>query len=249
MLLPSNGSNNLLLHHGNSFATDFDYLWLHAADRIGALAFGQSTRAPVEEKPLLEWAQLEQSVLLDAIQNIDRDLPLTPAEEEAALAFGAGTSAGGARPKLSDRISFRWTVTGDQDRRELFRRVAFNSLVSVTDDHERNHALVAKHEHFRLSPAFDLVSRPGNTRRRYLALAVGDFGALAARQNIISSVGAFGLSLGEANGIIDEVQEIVRANWRKSCTDRGVGDTDVARIEGCFDPPFFESELLPNAVM
>jgi len=331
---------------GNTFQTDFDYLWLRTADRIGALAFGKSTRAPVEEKPLLEWEQLEQSALLDAIQNIDRDIPLTPAEEEAAVAFGAGTSAGGARPKLSvrkngnvwlaklnrhsDRFNVvrvecamldlaaacgisvpehgvehvhgqdvllvkrfdravttegilryrmvsagtvfqaneaaarnsytgsyprlarefsRWTVTGDQDRRELFRRVAFNSLASVTDDHERNHALIAGNTHFRLSPAFDLVPRPGNTQRRYLALSVGDFGALAARQNMISSLDAFELSPREANGIIDEVQEVVRANWRKNCTDCGVGETDTARIEGCFDPPFFESELPQNAVM
>jgi serine/threonine-protein kinase HipA len=331
---------------GNTFQTDFDYLWLHTADRIGALAFGKSTRAPVEEKPLLEWEQLEQSALLDAIQNIDRDIPLTPAEEEAALAFGAGTSAGGARPKLSvrkngnvwlaklnrhsDRFNVvrvecamldlaaacgisvpehgvehvhgqdillvkrfdravttegifryrmvsagtvfqadeaaarnsytgsyprlarelsRWTVSGDQDRRQLFRRVAFNSLASVTDDHERNHALIAENTHFRLSPAFDLVPRPGNTQRRYLALSIGDFGALAARQNIISSSDAFGLSPREANGIIDHVQEVVRANWRRICTECGVSETDTARIEGCFDPPFFESELPQNAVM
>jgi serine/threonine-protein kinase HipA len=326
---------------GNSFQTDFDYLWLHTADRIGALAFGKSPRAPVEEKPLLEWEQLEQLALLDALQNIDRDIPLTPADQEAALAFGVGTSAGGARPKLSvrkngnvwlaklnrhsDRFNVvrvecamldlaaacgicvpehgvervhgqdiflvkrfdravtpegilrhrmvsagtvfqadesaarssyagsyprlarelsRWTVTGDLDRRELFRRVAFNSLASVTDDHERNHALIAENTHFRLSPAFDLVPQPGNTQRRYLALTVGDFGALAARQNLISSRDAFGLSPREANGIIDEVQEVVRARWRKNCTDCGVGDTDIARIEGCFDPPFFETRLL-----
>jgi serine/threonine-protein kinase HipA len=328
------------------FQTDFDYLWLHTADRIGALAFGKSPQSPVEEKPLLDWKQLEQSALLDAIQNIDRDIPLTPAEEEATVAFGAGTSAGGARPKLSvqkngiiwlaklnrqsDRFNVvrvecamldlaaacgisvpehgvehvhgqdvllvkrfdravttegilrhrmvsagtvfqaneaaarssytgsyprlarelsRWTVTGDQDRRELFRRVAFNSLTSATDDHERNHALIANDKHFALSPAFDLVPRPGNTQRRYLALPIGDFGALAARQNILSSIDAFGLSQKEANGIIDEVQEVVRGNWRKSCANRGVGDTDVARIERCFDPSFFESELSSNAAM
>jgi hypothetical protein len=78
-------------------------------------------------------------------------------------------------------------------------------------------------------------------------LTVGDFGALASRQNIISSVDAFGLSPREANGIIDEVQEVVRTNWRKNCTASGVGDTDIARIEGCFDPSFFESPLPPNS--
>jgi serine/threonine-protein kinase HipA len=68
----------------------------------------------------------------------------------------------GSYPRLARELS-RWTVTGDQDRRELFRRVAFNSLASITDDHERNHALIAERTHFRLSPAFDLVPQPGNT--------------------------------------------------------------------------------------
>ncbi len=332
--------------HGDLFQTDFDYLWLNGADRIGALAFGRTTQAPIDEKPLPDWSQLERSALLEAIQSIDRDVPLTAAEEEAALAFGASTSAGGARPKLtvskdgaiwlaklnrhSDRFNVvrvecamldlaaacgisvpehaveqmhgqdilllerfdrsvgangvlrnrmvsagtvfqadeaiakysytgsyprlarelsRWTVTGERDRRELFRRVAFNSLASVTDDHERNHALVARDAHFQLSAAFDLVPQPGNTKKRYLALAVGEFGALAARQNLLSSIEAFQLSLPEANDIIDSVQGVIRAGWRESCMSRGVGETDIARIRGCFDPPFFESELSGSVVM
>jgi serine/threonine-protein kinase HipA len=325
---------------GDRFGTDFDYLWLQTADRIGALAFGTSAQAPVAERPLLEWDQLAQSTLLDAINHIDRDIPLTPAEEEAALAFGAGTSAGGARPKLtvrknngvwlaklnrhSDRFNVvrvecvlldlaaacgiqvpehgieriqgqdvllvkrfdravaadavlrhrmvsaatvfqadeaiarnsytgsyprlarefsRWTVTGRQDRRELFRRVAFNSLASVTDDHERNHALIAQSTHFRLSPAFDLVPQPANTQRRHLALAIGDFGALAARQNMLTSLDAFELTPGEANSLIDEVQQVIRANWRECCEACDVAEADIARIARCFDPPFFESRL------
>src|SRR5262249_53220642 len=40
---------------------------------------------------------------LEAIEKIDRELPLSRSEEQAALAFGAGTSAGGARPKLTVR--------------------------------------------------------------------------------------------------------------------------------------------------
>jgi serine/threonine-protein kinase HipA len=140
-------------------------------------------------------------------------------------------------------------VTGERDRRELFRRVAFNSLASITDDHERNHALVAQDAHFRLSPAFDLVPQPGTTKKRYLALAVGEFGALAARQNLLSSIEAFQLSLPEANDIIDEVQAVIRAGWRESCVGRAVAETDIAAIRGCFDPPFFESELSGSVVM
>jgi serine/threonine-protein kinase HipA len=325
--------------YGNQFETDFDYLWLNTGDRIGALAFGRTPQTPVDEKPLLEWEQLRQTPMLDAIQRIDRNVILTAAQEEAIHAFGAGTSAGGARPKLTVRkpdgiwlvklnrhndrfnvvrveaatldlasacgievsehevhqihghdvlairrfdreltdagvlrhrmvsattvgradeavaqytyaISYprlslelaRWTNTANRDRRELFRRVAFNSLTSVTDDHERNHALIAPRDHFRLSPAFDLIPQPSNTQRRFLALVVGDFGALAVRQNLLSSAEQFQLSLPEANAVIDQVQKVVRTQWRNHFNNRGVSATDVDRVAGCFDPPGFEAD-------
>jgi hypothetical protein len=81
--------------------------------------------------------------------------------------------------------------------------------------------LIAENAHFRLCPAFDLVPQPGNTQRRYLALPVGDFGALAARQNMLSSIDAFGLSSREANDIIDEVQTVVRAAETQPNTGSG----------------------------
>ena len=325
--------------HGDSFQSDFDYLWMNTADRIGALAFGRAPAAPVSERPILEWSQLLQVPLLEAIEKIDRNIPLSRGEEEAALAFGAGTSAGGARPKLTvrkdqalwlaklnrhqDRVNVvriecamldlaaacsitvpehevlqvhgrdvlltrrfdrsvsaegifrhrmvsagtvfqadeavakytytgsyprlarelsRWTLTGTHDRHQLFRRIAFNSLTSSTDDHERNHALVAEGAHFRLSPAFDLVPQPGNTRRRYLALSIGEFGALALRRNLLSSAEAFELSQTQASSVIDDIQQVVRQKWRDTCAERGVDEQDRAQIEACFDPPFFETE-------
>ncbi|MGH8322500.1 MAG: type II toxin-antitoxin system HipA family toxin, partial [Steroidobacteraceae bacterium] len=326
--------------YGDSFQTDFDYLFLGTADRMGALAFGHAADAPVEEVALLRWDELRESALLDAILKIDRDAPLSAAEERAALAFGAGTSAGGARPKvtvqlddgawlaklnrhndkwnvarveaamldlaracgiavpdhrlaciqrqdillvkrfdrmlaedgilrhrmvsaatvfLADaaaaRLAYtgsyprlsrelaRWTVRGNEDRPQLFRRIAFNSLCSITDDHERNHALVAQGAqgaHFQLSPAFDLVPQPGNTRKRLLALNVGEFGAIAVRANLLSSAHAFLLSVAQATAIIDEVQATISHDWRKFCEGRGVHATDISRIQSCFDPNAFE---------
>lgn len=324
---------------GAALQTDFDYLWMNTADRIGALAFGNAPDAPVRESPLLQWDQVLSLPLLEALQKIDREVPLNKTEEEAALAFGAGTSAGGARPKFTvikdghvwlaklnrhndrfnvvrieaamldlaaasgitvpehelahahdqdvllvrrfDRVSTsrsilrhrmvsggtvfqadepvarysytgsyprlarelsRWAITGDLDRHELFRRVAFNAVTSVTDDHERNHALVAEGPHFRLAPAFDLVPQPSNTRRRFLALNIGEFGALAVRRNLLSSVEAFQLTPAEANFIIDDVQRTVSNRWRETFAQRQVSRQDMQRIEGCFDTTFFESD-------
>ena len=325
--------------YGAAYQQPFDYLWLPCADRIGALAFGRGPKSVIKERSLLRWEDIESRPYLEALRKLDRDIPLTPAEEEAAIVFGAGTSAGGARPKFTvqrdgavwlaklnregdrfnevrveaamldlatacgisvpehhvvrmhgqdvllikrfDRIvtdtgvhryrvvsagtvflaneaaarysytgSYprfarelsRWTVTGEEDRRQLFRRMAFNALTSSTDDHERNHALVSDATQFRLAPAFDLVPKPGNTQRRHLALVIGDYGAIAIRANLLSSADAFQLSRADAGEIIDEVQQAVRDHWRVKVADRDVCASDVDRIADCFDPPSFEAD-------
>lgn len=47
-----------------------------------------------------------------------------------------------------------------RDAAELFRRMCFNALISNTDDHPRNHALLADGKDWRLSPAYDLTPAP-----------------------------------------------------------------------------------------
>jgi serine/threonine-protein kinase HipA len=114
-------------------------------------------------------------------------------------------------------------------------------LTSVTDDHERNHALIADGAHFRLSPAFDLVPKPSGTQKRYLALTIGDFGALAIRENLLSSAAVFELTREHANNLIDEVQQTIRSQWQAKLEGWEVSRMDIERITGCFDPPSFES--------
>jgi serine/threonine-protein kinase HipA len=332
--------------YGSEFQTLFDYFWLPAADRIGALAFGRTPKSPAQEKSPLRWEDARNTAYLNAIQKLDGDIPLTPAEKEVAIVFGAGTTAGGARPKFTtikdsaawlvklnrhgdrfnevrveaamldlaaacgievpdhdvqhihgqdlllvrrfDRtttntgilrhrmvsaatvfqadealaqLSFtgsyprlsrelaRWTVTGDHDRRQLFRRIAFNALTSITDDHERNHALVADQLHYRLSPAFDLTPKPSNTRRRHLSLVIGDYGSLAVRENLLSAAEAFQLTQQHANDVINEIQQTVRAQWRTRLADRHVNKNDIDKIAGCFDPPSFEDNPPKNAAI
>jgi serine/threonine-protein kinase HipA len=313
---------------------------------MGALSFGHSSKAPEEEKPPVQWEAVEDTVYLEAIGKLERDSPLTSAEQEVAVVLGAGTTAGGARPKFttlkgaavwlvklnrhSDRFNevrveaamldladacgisvpehevvhvhhqdvllvkrfdravtetgilrhrmvsaatvfqadeavaqyaytgsyarfsrelARWTVTADQDRRQLFRRMAFNALTSATDDHERNHALVAEGAHLRLSPAFDLVPRISNTRRRHLSLVIGEYGSLAIRQNLLSSAAAFQLSREQADGIIDEVQQVIRAQWRARLVTRKVSPGDIGKVADCFDPASFEDTAPERTVL
>ncbi len=65
---------------------------------------------------------------------------------------------------LADELQ-RWSVQPVADREELFRRVVFNALISNTDDHPRNHALIAPGEDWRLAPAYDLTPTPSHSIR------------------------------------------------------------------------------------
>jgi serine/threonine-protein kinase HipA len=300
----------------------------------------------VQEKPVVQWADVENTVYLEAIQKLDTDKPLTSAEQQVTLIYGAGTSAGGARPKFSaerngaiwlvklnrqgDRFNevrveaamldlaricgievpehdvanihnqdvllvkrfdrsvtqagilrhrmvsggtvfqcdealaqyaytgsyprlarelARWTVTGEEDRRQLFRRIAFNALTSITDDHERNHALVAEGAHYRLSPAFDLAPKPAATKKRYLALVIGEYGAIAIRENLLSRANLFQLTRQSANDIINEIQQTVRAGWRRALESREVSNSDIEKIARAFDPPSFEAPPPDNVLL
>ena len=56
---------------------------------------------------------------------------------------------------LSEELR-RVSAEPKSDAAELFRRMCFNTLISNTDDHPRNHALIAKDQDWVLSPAHDL---------------------------------------------------------------------------------------------
>jgi len=50
----------------------------------------------------------------------------------------------------------RISVDPEGDARALYRRAIFNALISNTDDHPRNHAVIWRENGWRLSPAYDL---------------------------------------------------------------------------------------------
>lgn len=135
----------------------------------------------------------------------------------------------------------RWVTNVAAQRRELFHRVAFNCLAGVTDDHERNHSLVAPDTHFRLAPAYDLNPTIPTTRRRFQGLIIGALGAQATRENLLSSINAFGLDQGEATAGIDRIAAAVRKNWRPLMKRRGLTAGVIERFAPGFAADFFDS--------
>jgi len=322
--------------YGDRFGNDFALLNLPAGDRFGALSFGPRPDKPVADPAIGKLTELPGKVLV-SLDKIDRHVALTEPERRAAIAFGGGTHAGGARPKLTvehegivwlaklnrhddevnairveaatldlagecgisapdhriesvagkelllvrrfdrridnggvlkyrtasaatifradedhARLNYtgsymrlsrelaRWGVGVAEDREQLFRRIAFNCLASVTDDHERNHALVAVDRHFRLAPAFDLAPCRHTTREKSQALSIGDEGGLSTRANLMSSHAQFDLDAAKARAIIDEVKEAIAARWRAVFSARGVDEDDLHRLASCFEHAYFE---------
>lgn len=133
----------------------------------------------------------------------------------------------------------RITSEPKKDARELFRRICFNAMISNTDDHPRNHALIAKDEHWRLSPAYDLTPTPAVSQdRRDLALELGDMGRFANAKNILSQHARFLVEKEEAESIMNEMQAQV-GKWYDTVRACGVTERDAETIRSAFLYPGF----------
>jgi len=127
-----------------------------------------------------------------------------------------------------------------KDCEQLFRRMVFNALVSNTDDHPRNHAIIAS-TGWRLSPVYDLsvTPQPG-LEHRDLAMSCGDFGRFANAENLLSQCGRFLLSKEEAGSIINMIVQEVQHGWYKTMRSVGLSEAGCQIIESSFvNPGFF----------
>ena len=133
------------------------------------------------------------------------------------------------------------------DAQELFRRMCFNALISNTDDHPRNHSVIAPKKHWRLSPAYDLVpSVPASIEQRDLALICGDAGRYAHARNLLSQSARFMLEPQDAQTIIQTMEQIIADRWYGICRAEGVTGKDCDRISGAFVYPGFRLLLDDN---
>ncbi|MGC2224355.1 MAG: HipA domain-containing protein, partial [Methylocella sp.] len=129
----------------------------------------------------------------------------------------------------------RVSVEPKKDAAELFRRMCFNALISNTDDHPRNHALIAKERDWKLSPAYDLVPMPNvSLVHRDLAMICGDEGRFANAKNLLSQSARFLLPSDDAKRIVATMRDRVRGTWYEVARSLGVSEKDCARISGAF---------------
>jgi serine/threonine-protein kinase HipA len=121
--------------------------------------------------------------------------------------------------------------------------MCFNALISNTDDHPRNHAVIAKGLNWGLSPAYDLTPMAHvSLEHRDLALICGDAGRYANAQNLLSQAARFLLSEEDAKEIVVAMRERVKASWYEVARGQGVSEKDCERIAGAFAYPGFDIE-------
>jgi serine/threonine-protein kinase HipA len=151
-------------------------------------------------------------------------------------------------PQARDKWSYvllaeelrRASAEPQKDAPELFRRMCFNALISNTDDHPRNHAVVAKGRDWKLSPAYDLTpSTLVSVERRDLALAAGDAGRHASAENLRSQSIRFLVKRDEADALITEMEQRVRQTWYDVARGEGPSERDCGLISGAFAYPGF----------
>lgn len=170
----------------------------------------------------------------------------------------SGLTALGAEDSHGDRAKWSYLLLADelrrrsarpaQDLEELFRRMVFNALISNTDDHPRNHALIAPTDKWELSPAYDLTPNPlTSVEKRDLAMTCGIYNRYANRANVLSQHGQFKLSLEHAAAIVDQLQQVVAARWHATLRQQGTTPADCDKLAGAFNYAGFE--LDPKVVL
>lgn len=128
------------------------------------------------------------------------------------------------------------------DARELFGRMAFNALISNTDDHPRNHAALAPGPGWRLSPAYDLTPTPAFAEeRRDLAMTCGAQGRFANAGNLLSECRRFLLDPDAAAALVDQLEAAVRQQWYGVARNCGVSEADCEAIRRAYVYPGFRA--------
>jgi serine/threonine-protein kinase HipA len=135
--------------------------------------------------------------------------------------------------ELADALRQYGSVAAE-DCAQLWRRLAFNILISNTDDHLRNHGFFYDNKGWRLAPAFDLNPVPVITKARELSLAINETDTSASVDTALSVARHFGLKGGEARMIAGEVGQATK-DWRQHAKALGLAAREIDAMSSAFE--------------
>jgi serine/threonine-protein kinase HipA len=140
----------------------------------------------------------------------------------------------GSYPELVDVLAQNGSRVG-RDVRELYRRMAFNVLISNVDDHLRNHGFLwAGRQGWSLSPAYDLNPTPVDIRQRILTTSISLDDGTCDIGLVLSAAEFFNLTAPDAKTIVKEVGNAT-AKWRDVATVLGARKAEIKRMESAFE--------------
>jgi serine/threonine-protein kinase HipA len=128
------------------------------------------------------------------------------------------------------------------DVRQLWRRLVFNVLISNTDDHLRNHALLRGENGWRLSPAYDMNPCPRDLSNGLHVLALNEVEHTGSLEIAMSVAEYFGLRGSEARSIAAEVATAVKP-WRSIAQARAVAAREIDPMASAFQEDEIERAL------
>ncbi|HEV7692224.1 MAG TPA: type II toxin-antitoxin system HipA family toxin [Hyphomonadaceae bacterium] len=121
------------------------------------------------------------------------------------------------------------------DAAELFRRMAFNVLISNVDDHLRNHGFLwAGGAGWKLSPVYDVNPAPQDVRPRILTTTISLDDGTCDLDLVLSVAEFFGLAQREAKAIVKQVAEATRT-WREVAETLGARARERERMHSAFE--------------
>jgi len=122
------------------------------------------------------------------------------------------------------------TYAVKRDLEQLFRRVAFNILVSNRDDHLRNHGFFVTRDGIQLAPAYDVNPMPEKATH---ALSIDDTSAAPDLSLALATAGLYGLDKPAANRVVAMVRDAI-APWRDIARELGASRAELLSMESAF---------------
>ncbi|GAB2483689.1 HipA domain-containing protein [Comamonas humi] len=177
-----------------------------------------------------------------AVKRFDRDGGRRRHALSARVALQAAGEPMGY-PELAQLLRRRGVVQGQRNlaqMHELFRRMVFNILLDNTDDHEKNHVLLATDSgSYELSPAFDVL--PSGQALGYQQMRVGAQQSDATLDNALSESAQFGLARKAAEKLVREVTQVA-GGWKTHFAEAGVRPADIDSLAEQIDRPFLREQ-------
>jgi serine/threonine-protein kinase HipA len=117
-----------------------------------------------------------------------------------------------------------------EDLEQLWRRIAFNILVSNTDDHLRNHGFILTPVGWRLSPAYDMNP---NEMGHGLTLNISENSNDLDISLAIETANLYQLKNDRAESILKEILQKL-GNWRTVAKKFGINNSEIEQTKRAF---------------